>query len=132
MSANLQVSHNRRRGNNVAGAMNGRRKHHHHHHHRRDDFAVEGIQDAGRVLGARFNDLRKRCKARRLVAAIRHCDARTIHDLFGHHCRVVCFFKRPGYDCVKLSCSFDRGAAVVTFDICVRSLNRGCGCGCGF
>ena len=125
MSANLQVSHLKRSGNNVAGAMSGRRKHHHH----RDDFAVEGIQDAGRVLGAKFNNLRKRCKARKLVAAIRHCDARTIHDLFGHHCKVLHFFKRPGYDCVKLCCSFDRGAAVVTFDICVRSLNRGCGNG---
>ncbi|WP_168118687.1 hypothetical protein [Paenibacillus sp. HB172176] len=100
------------------------RRHHRHHHF---DPAVEGIQDAGRDLSKTFAKLEKRCKARRIVHAIRNCDARAVNSVLDHHCRVQCFFKRPGYDCVRICCSFNRGAATVTFDICVRSLNNGYG-----
>lgn len=124
MSAKLKVSNWRRR--RVAGAMNGRRRR---NHHRRDDFVVEGVQDMGRELGQKFNNLRRRCKARKLVAAIRHCDHRAVNELFDWHCRSIHFYKRPGYDCVRICCSFNRGAVVVSFDICVRSLYNGYGNG---
>lgn len=96
---------------------------------RRDDFAVEGIQEAGRDLSRKFAKLRRRCQARRLVAAIRHCDCRTVNELFNWRCRAINFYKRPGFDCVTISCRFGRGSAFITFDICVRSLFNGCGTG---
>lgn len=126
MSAKLKISH--RRNDRVAGVVNGRRKRHH-HRRRFDDFAVEGVQDMGRELSNAFNKLRRRRKARKLVAAIRHCDHRAVNEIFDWRCRSVHFFKRPGYDCVKICCSFDRGATFVTFDICVRSLYNGYGNG---
>lgn len=107
MSEKLTLSHYRRR------------------HHRDSDSAVEGVQQAGRVLSDTFKELERRCKARRIVAAIRHCDARAVNSVLDRHCRVQCFFRRPGYDCVKICCSFNGGATVVSFDICVRSLNYG-------
>ncbi|OBR62397.1 hypothetical protein A7K91_01920 [Paenibacillus oryzae] len=112
----------------VRGAYRGKRKFHHH-----EDFAVEGIQEISRDLSKTFARLRCRRNARRLVHAIRCCDAATINCLLaGCHSRVVCFFKKPGYDCVKI-CSFGRGgAATITFDICVRSLCNGYGNGYGY
>lgn len=101
-------------------------------HHRRGG-AVRGVQEAGSELSDTFGKLRKRCNARKLVAAIRHCDARAVNHLLTRDCRTVCFFKRPGYDCVKVACGFGRrGATIVTFEICVRNaFDRGCGCGFG-
>lgn len=95
--------------------------------------AVRGVQEAGRELSHTFGKLRRRRDARRLVAAIRHCDAREVNRLLTSDCRTVCFFKRPGYDCVKVACGYGRaGATIVTFDICVRSAyDQGCGCGNG-
>ncbi|RJE84261.1 hypothetical protein D3P07_23100 [Paenibacillus sp. 1011MAR3C5] len=124
MSAKAEIS-GLRNGRRVAGASTGRRRHHH------DDFAVEGIQDLGGELSRSFAKLRRRCKARKLVAAIRHCDRRAINEIFDWKCREICFFKKPGYDCVKISCCSGRGSAVITFDICVRSLNRRNGYGYG-
>lgn len=124
MSAKLEISHvGYGRGRRVAGAMDRRR---------RDDFAVEGIQDAGRDLSRKFANLRRRCQARKLVAAIRHCDCRAVNELFNWRCRAINFYKRPGFDCVKICCSFGRGSAVISFDICVRSLYNGYGYGNGF
>lgn len=95
-------------------------------HRRREEFAVEGIQDVSRDLSRTFARLRNRRNARRLVDAIRRCDAATIHFLLaGHRSRVVCFFRRPGFDCVKIVTFGRDGAATVTFDICVRSLHHG-------
>lgn len=127
MSVKSEIS-GLRNGRSVAGVSEGRRRHHHH----RDDFAVEGIQDMGRDLSRSFAKLRRRCKARKLVAAIRHCDRRAVNEIFDWKCREICFFKKPGFDCVKISCCFGRGSAFVTFDICVRSLNRCNGYGNGF
>lgn len=95
--------------------------------------AVRGVQEAGRELSNTFGKLRRRCDARKLVAAIRHCDAREVNRLLTSDCRTVCFFRRPGYHCVKVACGFGRaGATIVTFDICVRdAYNHGCGCGNG-
>ncbi|MCU6712799.1 hypothetical protein M6D81_29265 [Paenibacillus sp. J5C_2022] len=114
MSARVEISGwNRRR---VGGAFKRR-----HRRRRRffDDSAVEGIQEAGKVLGADFNNLRRRSQARKLAAAIRHCDARAVNNLFDFPCRTVCFFKRPGFDCVKICCFFGRGSVNITLDICV-------------
>ncbi|MFF2889827.1 hypothetical protein [Paenibacillus sp. NPDC057967] len=131
MSAKAEIS-GLRNGRGVAGVSTGRRRHHRKHHRRHDDFAVEGIQDLGGELSRSFAKLRKRCKARKLVAAIRRCDRRAINEIFDWKCREICFFRKPGFDCVKISCCSRRGSAVITFDICVRSLNRCHGGGCGF
>ncbi|MBH5318683.1 hypothetical protein I6N90_12830 [Paenibacillus sp. GSMTC-2017] len=126
MSAKLEVSGLRRN-----------RRHHRHHdrrRHHRDDFAVEGIQEAGRELSRRFANLRRRCQARRLVEAIRHCDCRVVNELFEFHCRAIHFFKKPGFDCVRICCTFGRDSAVISFDICVRRRFDECrrhDCGCG-
>ncbi|MHA6482311.1 hypothetical protein ACX1C1_10480 [Paenibacillus sp. strain BS8-2] len=126
MSDRVEVSSCCGRGEFVGGVS------HHGHRHRRGR-AVAGVQEAGRELSNTFGKLRKRSNARKLVAAIRHCDARAVNRLLTSDCRTVCFFKRPGHDCVKVACGFGRaGAAIVTFDICVRNaFDRGHGCGCG-
>lgn len=116
-------------GGQVGGAFD-----HHGNRHRRGN-AVRGVQEAGRELSNTFGKLRRRSDARRLVAAIRHCDAREVNRLLTTDCRTVCFFKKPGYDCVKVACGFGRrGATIVTFDICVRNAfdHGGCGCGGGY
>ncbi|MHA7966595.1 hypothetical protein ACX93W_21010 [Paenibacillus sp. CAU 1782] len=130
MSKKMKVSGWNRVGD-VAGAS--RRKCRRRRRHHREEFAVEGIQEVSRDLSRTFARLRNRRNARMLVHAIRHCDARTINFLLaGHRSRVVCFFRKPGFDCVKI-CSFGRdGAATVTFDICVRSLHNGYGNGFGY
>ncbi|MFD0589543.1 hypothetical protein ACFQZE_16260 [Paenibacillus sp. GCM10027627] len=133
MSANYHFKSERRVGE-VAGEFHRRRKHrkhHHRRHHRREDFAVEGIQEAGIDLSKKFAKLRKRCEARRLVEAIRRCDHRTVNEIFDWRCRAIHFFKKPGFDCVKICCSFGRGSAVISFDICVRSLHHHRGFCCG-
>lgn len=129
--AKMQVSHfqhGRRSHNRVGGVISGRRRrrhHRHHRHHRREDRAVEGIQQAGRELSDTFRRLQRRCKARKLVEAIRRCDAHTVNRLLDRDCRVHCFFRKPGFDCVKICCRFGRGdSAFVTFDICVRSVSN--------
>ncbi|MDQ6421338.1 hypothetical protein RB620_18080 [Paenibacillus sp. LHD-117] len=100
--------------------------------HRHRGNAVRGVQEAGRELSQSFARLRKRSNARKLVAAIRHCDFRAVNRLLDRDCRAVCFFKKPGYDCVKIACGFGRNnSAIVNFDICVRSLRHRCGGGCG-
>lgn len=120
MSAKMEISHccNARRSRGRVGGASSRRR----RRHRRVDFAVEGIQDAGRELSDLFRRLRRRRNAERLVAAIRHRDVCAIKHLLGCHCKVEFFFCRPGYECVKICCSFNRGAATVSFDICVRRL----------
>ncbi|WP_238188209.1 hypothetical protein [Paenibacillus sp. L3-i20] len=136
MSTKLEISGlNRGRRGSVAGDFRRHRKHHR-HHRRDDDFAVEGIQEAGRDLSRKFANLRRRCQARRLVEAIRHCDCRVVNELFDWHCRAINFFKKPGFDCVRICCSFGRHSAVISFTICVRRRFDGChrhgfdGCGC--
>jgi len=131
MSAKTKIS-GLGKGSKAVFVSGGRRRHHRRHHRRHEDFAVEGIQEMGADLSRSFAKLRKRRKARRLVAAIRHCDRRAINEIFEWRCREICFFRKPGFDCVKISCCFGRGSAFVTFDICVRSLNRCCGFDGGF
>jgi hypothetical protein len=101
-------------------------------HHDRIEFDVAGVQDAGRQLSRTFRRLRNRRNARRLVEAIRHCNHHEVNRLLSRDCRAVCFFKKPGFDCVKIACGFGRrNSVIVSFDICVRSLHDRCGRGCG-
>lgn len=104
------------RGRGVMGAYGRNRK-----RRRRNDTAVEGVQESGRVLSRFFDKLERRCKARKLVDAIRRCDAWAVQDLLDdRRCRVLGFCPRPGFDCVKICCVFGRRRnVVVTFDICV-------------
>ncbi|MCA0756424.1 hypothetical protein KP806_15325 [Paenibacillus sp. N4] len=94
---------------------------------KKQDPAVEGVQEAGKVLGDFFKKLKCEDNAETLVKAIRCRNEKAIECLLGCNCKVVCFFSTRDKDCVRICCSFGRWNDVtVTFDICIRKLFDPC------